>query len=126
MFQWLSHWWHNKPSDYSESPIQSLDSIDVFGQRNDGGVDLIIVDSNPADTSSETRRRLQLKIAGYLDAINSDAFQEEFNFPPAEKTRIIVVCRTEPNPKLAEWIEEWKPWVEGRRARVQLSVKVSV
>jgi hypothetical protein len=70
----------------------------------------------------ETRELLRRKIAGYLQAINSDAFQEEFGFPPAEQTRIVVACLTEPNPELAGWVEEWQPWVAANRARLIVSV----
>jgi uncharacterized protein DUF6572 len=123
MFQWIASRWRDSPNE-SEPAIQALDSIDVFGERKDGGVDLIIVDSNMADASSKTRQRLHQKISGYLTAINSARFQSEFSFPAAEKARIIVVCRTEPHPALVQWIEEWKPWVERERARLSLSVGV--
>lgn len=117
MLGWLKRLLGNR-----EPAIQALDSIDVLGHRHDGGVDLVIVDSDPTDASPETRKLLKQKIAGYLQAINSDGFQEQFGFPPAEKTRIVVECLTRPNPKLVNWVEEWKPWVEANRARLSLSV----
>ncbi|MFL5246078.1 MAG: DUF6572 domain-containing protein [Gemmataceae bacterium] len=117
MFRWLKNRFGKR-----EPPIQALDSIDIVGHRFDGGVDLAIVDSNPGDASPETRLLLRKKIAAYLKAINTDAFQVEFGFPEPEHTRIVVACSTQPSPKLAEWIEEWKPWVAENRARLILSV----
>jgi hypothetical protein len=90
--------------------IQALDSIDIIGERNDGGIDLAIVDSDPSDDSPETRRLLREKIAGNLRAINSDAFQEEYGFQSAEQTRIVVACLTEPNPRLAG-LDQLLPWL---------------
>jgi hypothetical protein len=119
MFRWLKRAFGKR-----EPAIQALDSIDIIGERKDGGVDLAIVDSDPSDASPETRRLLREKIEGYLRAIDSDAFQERYAFPSAGQTRIVVACLTQPNPKLAEWVEEWKPWVEENRARLILSVGV--
>jgi hypothetical protein len=94
MFRWFSR---HKTRRNLGPAIHALDSIDVWRQRKDGGVDLIIIDSDPANVSPETRRLLQQKIAGYLSAIQSESFQCEFNFPAPEQTRIIVTCqRTEP------------------------------
>jgi hypothetical protein len=101
-----------------EPPIQGLDSIDLIGELKTGGVDLFIVNSNPKDASDETRRLLKQRIAGYLGAINSDRFKEEFGFPAAEQIRIIVVCASRPNPRLVEWIEGWQPWVMENQARL--------
>lgn len=124
MLRWLKQMFRKQAAPNWEPPIQALDSIDLIGQRHDGGVDLAIVDSNPADASPETRELLRRKIAGYLQAINSDAFQEEYGFPPAEQTRIVVACLTEPSPELARWVEEWQPWVAANRARLIVSVGV--
>jgi hypothetical protein len=123
MFKWIARLCRDSRNELGPA-IQALDSIDVYGERKDGGVDLIIIDSNPADVSSDTRQRLHQKISGYLTAINSARFQSEFNFPAAEMTRTIVVCRSEPHPELVQWIVEWKPWVERERARLSFSVGV--
>lgn len=97
MLRWLQRMFGKRAAPGWEPPIQALDAIDIVGQRHDGGVDLVIVNSNPADVSPETRELLRRKIAGYLQAINSDAFQEEFGFPSAKQTRIVVTCQTEPH-----------------------------
>src|SRR5438105_986852 len=67
MFRWLRRAFRKKGP-----AIQALDSIDIIGERHDGGVDLAIVNSDPSDASPETRRLLREKIAGYLHAIHSD------------------------------------------------------
>ena len=119
MLRWLT-WTFGR----REPPIQALDSFDIVGERKDGGIDLMIVNSNPADGSSKTRRLLRQKIANYLAATNTNRFKEEYGFPTAEQTRIMVCCMTPPNKKVAKWVEEWKPWAIENGARLLLSVGV--
>jgi hypothetical protein len=124
MLHWFKWLFRKQKTAQWSPPIQNLDSIDVIGQRHDGGVDLAIVNSNPADASPKTRELLRRKIAGYLGAIKSDAFLEEYGFPAANQILIVVVCLTEPNHELVGWVEEFRPWVEANGARLSWSVGV--
>ena len=40
-------------------PIQELDSVDLAAKRNDGGVDLVIVASQPLDNAPETLQSIR-------------------------------------------------------------------
>jgi hypothetical protein len=68
-------------------PIQQLDSIDILGQRQDGGLDLAVVCSQPIDDSPETLEAIRRKVETYLAAIDLEKFQTEMNHPPREKTK---------------------------------------
>ncbi|MBL8300862.1 MAG: hypothetical protein JNN30_21180 [Rhodanobacteraceae bacterium] len=50
------------------SPLSEPDNLDVIGERNDGGVDMLVVTTGPLDASDETCRRLEEKLNAYLYA----------------------------------------------------------
>jgi hypothetical protein len=71
-------------------PIQSLDSIDIIGNRHDGGLDLAIVASQPIDGSPQTLDSIRRKVGTYLTVIGLEKFQDEMGHPPRDKTTIII------------------------------------
>lgn len=73
-------------------PIQSVDTIDITGQREDGGVDLIIIASQPIDDSPETLESIRQKVQTYLAVIHTEEFQAEMGNPPRDKIAIILAC----------------------------------
>lgn len=73
-------------------PIQSVDTIDITGRRDDGGVDLIIVASQPIDDSPETLESIRQKVQTYLAVIHTEEFQAEMGNPPRDKIAIILAC----------------------------------
>lgn len=75
-----------------EPPIQNVDSIDVIGERKDGGVDLAVVASGPLDGSSATLAYLERKIRNYITEVASDEFGRRFPSAVAGKVRILVIC----------------------------------
>jgi hypothetical protein len=58
-------------------PIQDLESVDIAGQRKDGGVDLAIIASQPLDDSADTLNSIRRKVAHYLDVIDLPEFQAD-------------------------------------------------
>jgi Family of unknown function (DUF6572) len=86
-------------------PIQELDSIDITGKRWDGGVDLVIVASQPIDDSTETAESIRHKVQTYLTVIGTGGFQVEMDRPPREKITIIIVCEHAIHPKAMAVIE---------------------
>jgi hypothetical protein len=80
-------------------PIQDLNGIDLTGQRQDGGVDLIVVASQPIDDSPETLESIRHKVWAYLSVVDTEEFQAEMSHPPRDKTAIIVVCEHPIHPK---------------------------
>lgn len=73
-------------------PIQELDSVDLICKRRDGGVDLIIVASQPIDDSPDTLESIRHKVGTYLTAIGLEEFQAEMGYPARDKTAIIIIC----------------------------------
>ena len=55
-----------------DDPIQNLDKIDIFAERKDGGVDLVIVVSHALTDSEYHLQLLKTKIQGYTDTLFSD------------------------------------------------------
>lgn len=95
-----------KKSELTEPPIQNLDSFDIVGKRNDGGVDLIIISSAHLDGSSETRSLLERKIRNYLRELSDPGFRAEFGEPSPEKVAIILTCVDRPAPAILSLIKE--------------------
>lgn len=102
-------------------PIQDLESIDITGKRKDGGVDLVIVASQPLDDSAETLDSIRQKVAGYLNVIDLPEFQAEMEYPPRERTRIILNCKYPIHPRAAAVIAECQ--VSAHVSGVQLTVQ---
>jgi hypothetical protein len=73
-------------------PIQNADSIDMIGKRNDGGLDLVIVASQPIDENPQTLQIIRDKVRNYLAEISHPDFQKEFNHPPRAQTTIVSSC----------------------------------
>jgi hypothetical protein len=79
----------------NEAPIQNLDSFDIVGERNDGGVDLVVVCSGPLDDSAKTQALLRDKLQNYLNTAVHPNFANVY--PAAKKgpVRIVVACQHE-------------------------------
>jgi hypothetical protein len=105
-------------------PIQSLESIDITGERHDGGVDLVIVASQPIDASPETLDSIRRKVATYLTVIGLPEFQAEMGHPPPEKTAIIIACEHPIHPKALAVIAQCRAQAGARG--VQLEVRKSI
>ena len=88
----------------SEPPIQNLDSMDILGRRNDGGIDCVIVALKLEDTD-EHEMLLKQKIQNYVDAIMSEEFAAEFGAFSQANTRIIISCTERPHENIVQLIE---------------------
>ena len=73
------------------NPIQNLDSIDVSGERKDGGLDLVIIASSKLLSTQHHEDLLKKKVQAYVDAIYSDAWVEKYG----DSSRRIIVRATE-------------------------------
>ena len=105
-------------------PIQNLDSIDLAGKRHDGGVDLVIVASQPLDDGPETLESIRHKVRTYLAVIGLEEFQAEMGRPPREKVAIILACDHPIHPKAQAAIAECRASaaVQGVRLEVGRSL----
>ncbi|MDX1946652.1 MAG: DUF6572 domain-containing protein [Pirellulaceae bacterium] len=101
-------------------PIQALDSIDVLGNRHDGGVDLFIIASQPIDSSTQTLESIRHKVETYLKAIDLKGFQEEMGHPPREKTTIVIACDHLIHPKAHAVIEQCQASAAGQGVRLEV------
>jgi len=79
----------------NEAPIQNLDSFDIVGERNDGGVDLVVVCSGPLDDSADTQALLKEKIQNYLDAAVHPNLPNVYPAAKEGPVRIVVACQHE-------------------------------
>jgi len=73
-------------------PIQNLDSLDVVGERKDGGVDLLISCSGPLDDSPATLRLLAQKVANYLTGAAHANFSNVYPAAKRGPVRIFISC----------------------------------
>jgi hypothetical protein len=101
-------------------PIQNLDSLDIIGHRKDGGVDLVIVASQPIDDSPETLESLRHKVRTYVTAIGLEGFQTEFAYPPREKIAIIIACEHPIHPNAQLVIDECKAFAAGQTVSLEV------
>src|SRR4051812_17088164 len=72
--------------------IQDVESVDIVGVRRDGGIELVIVASQPIDDSAETLDTLRQKIATYLTAAASPAFFADMDHITPQYVAIVLNC----------------------------------
>jgi hypothetical protein len=104
-------------------PIQDVESVDITGKRKDGGVDLLIVVSQPLDGSPETLATIRQKVAYYLDVIDLPEFQAEMGHPPRDRTPVIFACDHPIHPRAAVVIAECQAAAAARGVRVVVRQK---
>jgi hypothetical protein len=90
----------------NEAPIQNLDSFDIVGERNDGGVDLVVVCSGPLDDSSETQALLRGKVQNYLKTAVHPNFANVYPAAKDGPVRIVLACRHKISAVSQETISE--------------------
>jgi hypothetical protein len=99
-------------------PIQDLESVDIVAKRKDGGVDLIIIASQPLDDSANTLDSIRDKVAYYLDVIDVPEFQDEVGNPPRSKTSILLCCDFPIHPRAEAVIAKCQAAARKRRVRL--------
>jgi hypothetical protein len=104
-------------------PIQDLENVDITGKRRDGGVDLVIVASQPLDDAPDTLSSIRRKVAYYLDVIDLAEFQAEMGYPPRDRISIILRCDHPIHPRAAEVISECQTGARKRGARLEVQQK---
>jgi hypothetical protein len=101
-------------------PIQNVESIDVIGHKDDGGVDLIIVASQPLGDSPRTLRVLREKVRSYLDWVDDPDFVTGLNHPPRDKTTIVLSCDHPIHEAAQAVIEECKQLAAEQGIRLEV------
>ena len=72
------------------SPLSEPDNLDVIGERNEGGVDMLVVTTGPLDASDETCQKLQEKLNSYLYAAVHPNFANVYPAASTGRVRIFV------------------------------------
>jgi len=105
-----------------EPPIQNLDSVDLTGQRKDGGVDLFIVCSSHLDGSVDTQQLIKDKLETYIAALAHPEFREEFGVPHPKRMAIILACVDQPAAEVVNLLGMLRPFVERQGASLDFKV----
>jgi hypothetical protein len=77
-------------ADDESHPVPSVDSLDLFAARRDGGARLVIIVAGPLQADERSQRRLLRKLENYVDFVNSDEFLQEHGAPDPSKVEIDV------------------------------------
>lgn len=93
--------------------IYDANSVDIIGERLDGGIDFIIVSSGEFDDSAEQQTMLLDKIENYIAYLNSDKFSLEFPHIHKSKRWIKLKCEETPTPLLLQLGKKIDEWVTG-------------
>jgi hypothetical protein len=101
--------------DGPDSPVRSIDAIDIVGVRKDGGIDTVIVCAGALDDSETTLESLRLKIRYYLSDIANESFAKQYGTGPV---RIFVACEHEVSVQARQLIDDLAH--EAARQRVLL------
>jgi len=80
-----------------EDPIQNVETIDIVGERKDGGLDLCIVVSSKLEDSEHHANLVRQKIQNYVNAIYSNEWQKEYGEHPIN---IVMKCAELPNQQI--------------------------
>ena len=105
-------------------PIQNLDRLDIVGERNDGGVDLVIVVSGALDGSPSTLLLLETKIKNYIAELMSSEFKQKYRFSKNGGNSIYIVSDHPVDTLALAVIERLKP--SAKRAGAYLGIRRSM
>lgn len=103
--------------------VYDANSIDIIGERNDGGIELYIISSGHFDDSAEQQTLLLDKIENYLTYRNSSQFEEEFPMASKSSTWIVLKLDEQPSTLLLSLCEKINDWV--KENGVNFSVRLS-
>ncbi len=91
--------------------ISDANSIDIMGERNDGGIDLYIISSGKLDDSVEQQNLLLDKIENYLMYLNSSDFVRDFPNISNGNKHIKLKIAEKPSDILLKLFREIEIWV---------------
>jgi hypothetical protein len=97
-------------------PIPCLTALDIFGVKNDGGADLVLIIASPLEADERSQRRLLQKIENYLGFISSEEFLAEAGPPSPANTKIIVKVHPDSDSAISELLDRCVDWVAENNA----------
>jgi hypothetical protein len=107
------------------SPLSEVDNLDVIGERNDGGVDMLVVTTGPLDASDETCERLQQKLDAYLYAAVHSNFANVYPTVRNGRVRIFVSDSYDISQRSRRLIETFSHEAHKRNVEVKIGSPVS-
>lgn len=103
--------------------IYDVNSIDIVGERNDGGIDLFIISSGKLEESVEQQSLLLDKIENYLVYLNSTDFIKDFPNVSDDNKYIKLKVYERPSDMTMEWLGEIATWIQSNG--VKFSIELS-
>jgi hypothetical protein len=79
-------------TSFQPPPIQNLDAFDAVGERQDGGVDLVVSCSGPLDSSPSTLKLIEVKVVAYLETVAHPNFAQTYQAAQRGPVRIFISC----------------------------------
>jgi hypothetical protein len=99
-------------------PIPRVDVCDIEAERNDGGVDLVLVIASPMRDDEKSQQRLVKKVEYYLGYLASQTFVDRYGQSVSRKNRIIIRHHPECSPGAIELMIKCRGWIEDNRAEL--------
>lgn len=97
--------------------IYDVNTLDIIGERKDGGIELYIISSGEIDDTPKTQTLLLDKIQNYLNYIGSNQFKEDFPMAVEDNIWIILKFDEEPPKLIVELCKRITTWVEDNGAK---------
>jgi hypothetical protein len=72
-----------------QPPIHDVTTIDVMGQRIDGGLDMVIVVEGPLEGTTEDLAQVAAKVRNYLREAMDTSFQREYGIQRLAQVTIL-------------------------------------
>lgn len=92
--------------------IYDADTLDIIGERKDGGLELYIISSGEMDDSLESQSLLLDKVQNYLGYVSNSQFKEDFPNVVKDNIWIILKFEEEPPQLILELCEKIVPWAK--------------
>ena len=102
--------------------IYDANTLDIIGERKDGGLELYIISSGEMDDTPESQTLLLDKVQNYLGYISNSRFEEEFPHILKQNIWIIIKFEKEPPQLILELCEKIVPWVEDNGAKFKIEI----
>ncbi len=97
-------------------------TIDIIGQRNDGGLELVVVLDQDIDNLPDEQTQLLDKIENYMSYVESEEFKKDFPDVLKEQVTIILTITFKPSQQFLGWLEKIASWIQDSGIKYELSI----
>jgi len=105
--------------------LSEPDNLDVVGERNDGGVDMVVSTTGPLDDSDATCQHLQAKLNTYLYAATHPNFASVYPAASAGRVRIFVSDTHEISDRARQVVESLSKEAISRGIEIRIGSPVA-